>query len=710
MRLPNPFSRSTTNSNRSPTMPSPAPQPVHTAPSAALLALLVLIALFHPLRAPAEIVLAEDFDGGAINSTWAFTNTGGAAPSVVDVSPVPNAMAARITSLSGSINNSLAFDAVPLRGARLIAEIEFRMTDDAANTTAGGCCGEAADGFAFGFFDTATYGATGAANPGASGQQWEDPTVAGGFPSALVVGLDVYDGGGPNGNNVRVTGPAGTAAVLHSATAPFPLNNNLFHRARLTATAGAAGTLLDLVLVEDVNGTAIEHTLFSNVAVSGFDLASVSARLIVGARTGGAFVQTEIDNISIDVAQGEDLDGDGIPDFWEEQFGVDDPGADPDEDDLTNLQEYNAGTDPNDPDTDGDTLRDGVETATGTYLSPADTGTSPIDPDSDDDGLADNVETTGGSFVSAADTGTDPNNPDSDGDGFEDGAEVAAGTDPNDRNDFPSEPIFLGLGTPALLGGDLTDPENDGDPQADINYNATFAASEEAAFGAGEAAFNVFDNLVGGGDDKWCCGDGATAFPTNPLWVSATFDEPVQLTHFTISSANDTPTRDPRVWEIQGSEDGVNFETIFRQDDPATPVWTQRLEVLRFNAGVHFQAPPAYTTLRFICFATGAASGARYQLGELEFFGVPGNIAPLQISEVELGGGVLEISWNSKPGKTYILEWSTDGETWNEIDDSYASAGDITSYSYDGAAGTIGPVPDPATTPTILLRVTENES
>ena len=62
----------------------------------------------------------------------------------------------------------------------------------------------------------------------------------------------------------------------------------------------------------------------------------------------------------------------------------------------------------------------------------------------------------------------------------------------------------LGTGTGALLGGDLTDPEDDGDPEADKNYNAKFSASDEPGFGGGESAFNVFDNVLGPSNAKWC--------------------------------------------------------------------------------------------------------------------------------------------------------------------------------------------------------------
>ncbi len=63
---------------------------------------------------------------------------------------------------------------------------------------------------------------------------------------------------------------------------------------------------------------------------------------------------------------------------------------------------------------------------------------------------------------------------------------------------------ILGTGTGSLLGGDLTDPEDDGDPEVDKGYNAIFSANEEPGFGGGEFAFNVFDNRLGPGNDKWC--------------------------------------------------------------------------------------------------------------------------------------------------------------------------------------------------------------
>lgn len=386
---------------------------------------------------------------------------------------------------------------------------------------------------------------------------------------------------------------------------------------------------------------------------------------------------------------GEDTDGDGMPDSYEMandlDVNVDDSAGDLDEDGITNKEEYDRGLKANSVDSDGDGLRDNVETNTGTYVDAMNTGTNPARSDTDRDGLADGVETNTGVFVSATDRGTDPFKADTDGDGFEDGREVDLGTDPLDILSVPGIPI---LGAD-LLGMDLTDPEDDGDPEFDDGYNATFDSSEEADFGGGESAFNVFDNVVGGGNDKWCCGDqGDPVFPDGPIWVSATFEDPIVLTHFTIASANDTPGRDPLIWEIQGSNDGEIFTTIFRQEDTESVWGTDRLVVAEFRAGNNYDMPSAFSTIRFICFETGLTTGARFQLAELEFFGTTGSVGPFQITDVSRfnreGKEILQITFPSTTGGSYAIETDTDLDgNWAEVEDGFESQGETTVFELE---------------------------
>lgn len=185
---------------------------------------------------------------------------------------------------------------------------------------------------------------------------------------------------------------------------------------------------------------------------------------------------------------------------------------------------------------------------------------------------------------------------------------------------IPGTVSFLGTGTGSLLGGDLTDPENDGLDQAgaanDPSWNwISIDASVEADFEGGENAFDIFDNKLGGGNDKWCCDD--VSDPGPDQWVAVEFEQAYQLTHLTISSAYDVPERDPTWWHIEGSNDGVNWDPIFVQDD-AVSIWgATRLLVAR----VDLDTPSApYTWFRYIAFDNNAST---HQLGELELFGDP---------------------------------------------------------------------------------------
>jgi PhoPQ-activated pathogenicity-related protein len=123
-----------------------------------------------------------------------------------------------------------------------------------------------------------------------------------------------------------------------------------------------------------------------------------------------------------------DTDGDGMPDVWETQNGLNpndpsDAADDDDNDGLTNLAEYENGTDPNNEDTDGDGLLDGWEVTHG--LSPLDDGSVLL---------------------------INGPNGDPDGDGYTNLQEQLAGSDPNDPESTPGTVIpTVPPGTP--VGG-----------------------------------------------------------------------------------------------------------------------------------------------------------------------------------------------------------------------------------------------------------------
>ena len=99
--------------------------------------------------------------------------------------------------------------------------------------------------------------------------------------------------------------------------------------------------------------------------------------------------------------------------------------------------------------------------------------------------------------------------------------------------------------------------------------------------------------------------------------MTAEFEEAYALTHFIVSSANDVPGRDPTVWEIQGSNDGEDWTTIFSHDGDS--FWDQRLQVVLFEAGEDYDKQKiGYHFFRFIAFDT---ANIHFQIGEIEYFG-----------------------------------------------------------------------------------------
>jgi hypothetical protein len=161
------------------------------------------------------------------------------------------------------------------------------------------------------------------------------------------------------------------------------------------------------------------------------------------------------DNLAILFTQDiDDDDEDGMPNYYENMYGLDkddpsDAATDLDGDGLSNLEEFQLGLKPNDSDTDNDDLSDGDEIV---Y------GSDPLVTDSDADGLDDGEE--------AYDYGTSPTDTDSDDDGIPDGVEVnMLGTDPLSTD---TDSDWLGdLDEVDFYLSDPTEPDTDNDGLSD---------------------------------------------------------------------------------------------------------------------------------------------------------------------------------------------------------------------------------------------------
>ncbi len=256
---------------------------------------------------------------------------------------------------------------------------------------------------------------------------------------------------------------------------------------------------------------------------------------------------------------------------------------------------------------------------------------------------------------------------------------------------------ILGTGTGSLLGSDLTDPDNNGDPEFDIGYDAIFDASDEPGFGGGEFAFNVFDNRLGPSNDKWCCGVPGGISEDDPQWVSAQLPAPHFLTSFTISSANDVEARDPIYWALQGSNDGENYTDIYLYEEGIAP-WDARLQVIHWTAGDDFPVQTtSYEYFRMATYETGSSAtdpnGAYFQIGEIELFGTPdGEVPPIFIGgEGTIGIQAFDGNRSNEsfgPEQPGVPGWSARIVTYDEhlmTVDSHTVA-EIVLEDYDGVA------------------------
>lgn len=136
---------------------------------------------------------------------------------------------------------------------------------------------------------------------------------------------------------------------------------------------------------------------------------------------------------------------------------------------------------------------------------------------------------------------------------------------------------------------------------ADITNIGGIITAQYTDSPTGEGIANLIDNQA------------STKFLTghNPAWVQFKVLGTAVVTSYSITSANDAPERDPLNWTLQGSNDGVSWQTIDSQNGIDFP---SRFQTLKFNC----TNSVAYSLYRFNITNN---SGVNIQMSEIELFG-----------------------------------------------------------------------------------------
>jgi hypothetical protein len=413
-------------------------------------------------------------------------------------------------------------------------------------------------------------------------------------------------------------------------------------------------------------------------------------------------IQALADGLSPIGATQEDDDGDGLPDSWEEKYGVDDPEGDDDNDGLTNIEEYELRTKPNKADTDEDGLSDGAETQTGV-------------------------------FVSATDTGTNPKKADSDSDGILDGDEVTEPfSDPNDPDDPPPPPF-----SEAVIGHWTFE---DGEELTDLMGNFPDLKLEgDAEINDGSLDLNGSGTTASGW--AWSSGEYQGPEITNKTLVSwFTLESLSELTKAGSIITLDKVTADQFdgiIFAERQPNRWMNGSSNFRRTQDFNPGGEETVTGEEVMVAITYEdigggqvkvtgyrndeEIGSYNSANLRTWPTGDAEiifGKRHGapmpggpgaldalIHEAQIYGATGNAddimdlylsgpgggTALQFTNIDYNSedGNFTLEWTSKPNKTYALYYSMDLSDWEaDIDDSIVSEGETTSYSFEHPEGT----------------------
>ncbi|MBN2474268.1 MAG: hypothetical protein JXB62_06655 [Pirellulales bacterium] len=202
----------------------------------------------------------------------------------------------------------------------IVAELDFRVTS----------ADNGADGFSLQFLPTSVYGTTGV---GPTAFDPEEPNIA----ETAAIGFDIWEPWVVNDVSVHHNGAERRNVRLNPAD--VDLDIGVFHHARVEMQQLANGSTVSLQLTPDIHGVPGATITAFNTFVSG--LLPYENRIQFSARTGGANMDVDLDNISVDYSNPyaplpvissatliQDFDSAGTTNFTSSQWGSD-PGPMP---------------------------------------------------------------------------------------------------------------------------------------------------------------------------------------------------------------------------------------------------------------------------------------------------------------------------------------------------------------------------------------------
>jgi hypothetical protein len=377
-----------------------------------------------------------------------------------------------------------------------------------------------------------------------------------------------------------------------------------------------------------------------------------------------------------------DTDDDGYDDKFEvdnlaSNFDplVDDSSEDPDDDGLDNAAELANSTNAIDPDSDDDTIKDGDEVGGKVNpfngdifgVAPGDP-TDPLNPDSDGDTIDDFAEIDNANgFI------TNPNSVDTDGDTVSDNTELDNGSDPTDSASVP--PIPAGLISVDLQGN----PEGaafDPDPvlMSGFEARAGFMTGVWNALtlpGHPNVALNPsFDLVDANGDDS---GVTFSLSGTVSSWTNLAGNDPLTNEYLFVNAGNADFNA---AWEISGVGGGSNFtlfayggivrDMLFTVDTNGDGDLNDETPTNVGAAGFEFTGTAGSDGKIIGSIDPGESNEANW--GGFQLLQVGSGLGGLRITDISYtADDAIELTWTSRPGRSYAVEVSTDLENWVDL-------------------------------------------